>query len=481
MPAKNNRLFSLLLVVLDLAVLTVAFVLAYVARVSYDPRPLLNQMYAGEYLLSLLAIVPLWVIVFACLGLYSPINYDRRLVSWGKIFLGCFIGILLVIGWEYIGNESIFPARLVAVYAFLGAFVLIVLERETTRFIRSLSFQHGHGINRVLLIGATSINYDIIKSLSCDQKHGYKVVAVAGPKKFVPDSCDLKRYTTIDEALRHLKKDRISTVIQTSFYEEQKKNQQILAASQAAHINYCFIPGEPEFYSGKNEIDIFLDYPIIKIYQTPLVGWGSFFKRIFDLLVLLVFAPIWIPIFVLVVLAQLVFNPGPVFFKQKRLGRYKKPFNCYKFRSMNPKYSGKNVGDAVAIFKSMGRDDLVAEYTRDHKVKHDPRITRFGHILRMTSLDELAQLVNVIRGEMSLVGPRPIMPDELGEFKGRGALLLSIKPGLTGLASVSGRSKLSFDRRVDLELYYTQSWSFWLDIKILIKTIRVVFSRNGSA
>jgi exopolysaccharide biosynthesis polyprenyl glycosylphosphotransferase len=428
----------------------------------------------------LLSIVPFWILVFASLGLYSPVNYNRRLVTWGKILLGCFIGILLVIGWEYVGNEPLLPARLVTVYAFIGAVVLIIIERELARFIRSLFFQRGRGINRVLLVGSTIVNHDIIKSLSSDKKSGYQIVAVAGPKKFIPEGCKIKHYPTINEALKHLNSDRISTVMQTSLYENAHKNQQVLLTAQANHISYCFMPGEPEFYSGKNEMDVFLDYPIIRIYQTPLVGWGQLVKRIFDLLVLVVLAPIWVPVFTLVILAQLVFNPGPVFFKQRRLGRYKKPFDCYKFRSMSPEYSGKNTGDAMTIFKKMGRSDLALEYAEHHKVKNDPRITRLGHILRKTSLDELAQLINVIKGEMSLVGPRPIMPDELREFKGRGSLLLSIKPGLTGLASVSGRSNLAFSRRVDLELYYTQNWSFWFDIKILFKTVRVVLSRRGS-
>jgi exopolysaccharide biosynthesis polyprenyl glycosylphosphotransferase len=477
MPAKNNRLFGLVLIALDFLVLTTAFVLAYIARVAYDPRPLVHQVYAGEYLLALLSIVPLWLLVFASLGLYSPANYNRRLSMWWRVFLGCFIGILLLIGWEYVGNEPIFPARLVTVYAFVGAFVLIIIERELARLVRSILFQRGHGVSQVLLVGSTTVNYDIIKSLSFDIKSGYRIVAVAGPKKFTPDDFTGKHYATIGEALKNLGPNKVNTIIQTSLYEDPQKNRQVLLAAQARHINYCFIPGEPEFYSGKNETDVFLDYPIIKIYQTPLMGWGQLFKRIFDTTFLVILAPIWVPVFALIVLTQAIFNPGPIFFKQRRLGRYGKKFDIYKFRSMSSKYSGQ---DAITIFKKMGRDDLAEEYARARKIKNDPRITRFGRILRTTSLDELAQLINVLKGELSLVGPRPILPDELKFYKTRSPLLLSVKPGITGLASVSGRSELSFERRVDLELYYAQNWSFWLDTKILLKTIRVVLSQRGS-
>jgi lipopolysaccharide/colanic/teichoic acid biosynthesis glycosyltransferase len=113
-------------------------------------------------------------------------------------------------------------------------------------------------------------------------------------------------------------------------------------------------------------------------------------------------------------------------------------------------------------------------------VNNDPRITRFGKILRATSLDEIPQLINVLRGDISLVGPRPILPQELSLYKGRGSLLHSVKSGLTGLWQVSGRSDLPFEKRVELELYYAQNWSFWLDIKILFKTIGVVLFRSGA-
>jgi exopolysaccharide biosynthesis polyprenyl glycosylphosphotransferase len=477
MPAKNNRLFSLVLVGLDFTVLASAFVLAYIVRVAYDPRPLLNQVHAFEYMFSLVAIVPLWIVVFASLGLYSPINYNRRLATWGKIILGCFVGTLLVIGWEYVGGAPIFPARLVAAYAFGGACVLIVIERELARLVRSWLFERGRGVSRVLLVGHTAINYEIIKLLSYDMRHGYQIVAVAGPKKYIPDSANVQHYPTIKEALKHLKTKRINTIIQTSFYEDQRQNQTVLNAAQNNHINYCFIPGEPEFYSGKNEVDVFLNYPIIKIYQTPLVGWGRFIKRIFDTAVLVISAPIWLTLFGVTVILQKLFNPGPVFFKHKRLGRYNKVFQIYKFRSMAPEYSTQ---DAVQAFRAMGRADLVKEYQKNHKVKDDPRITRFGRFLRASSLDELAQVINILKGNMSLVGPRPVLPDEIGEYQERGALLLSVKPGLTGLWAVSGRSNLSYTERINLELYYTQNWSFWLDIKILLKTIRVVLTRRGS-
>ena len=128
----------------------------------------------------------------------------------------------------------------------------------------------------------------------------------------------------------------------------------------------------------------------------------------------------------------------------------------------------------------MGREDLAREYEKNHKVENDPRITRFGKFLRDTSIDEFPQIFNVWRGDLSLVGPRPILPQEVNFGRGKTALLHSVRSGVTGLWQVSGRSNLSFDERIELELYYAQNWSFWLDIKILFKTIGVVLFRRGA-
>jgi undecaprenyl-phosphate galactose phosphotransferase len=144
---------------------------------------------------------------------------------------------------------------------------------------------------------------------------------------------------------------------------------------------------------------------------------------------------------------------------------------------MNASYGKK---DAAIEFREMGREDLALEYETNRKVENDPRITKFGQFLRSTSLDELPQLFNVLRGDLSLVGPRPILPQEAKFAPSRTALLHSVKSGVTGLWQVSGRSNLSFDERIELELFYAQNWTFWLDIKILFKTLGVVINKRGA-
>lgn len=477
MPSKNTKFYSLILILIDFVILAIVFFASYYIRTQIDHRDLLHTVYAEDYLFSFMIIAPVWIIIFASLGLYSANVYNRRLIEWAKLCLGSFMGILLIIGWEYATHVYIFPARLVTLYVFIGSFLTLGATREAFRLTRSWLYQYNHGVNRVLIIGDSLATRDIANSLATTYKSGYKIVAMASPKRFVPPGLTTVHFSTIDAALKQIHALEIDSIIQTNLYEDEEKNQKILGAAQINHIQYNFIPGEPEFYTGKNTIDIFLGYPMITVSQTPLIGWGAIAKRVFDATTSLLLLVLLSPLLLLITLLQKIFNPGPVFYISKRLSRYSEPINLIKFRSMGAKYGKK---DASLEFEEMGRKDLAQEYKKNHKVKNDPRITRFGAFLRKTSLDELPQIFNVIKGDLSLVGPRPILPQEVKFSSTRTALLHSVKSGVTGLWQVSGRSNLSFDERIELELFYAQNWSFWLDIKILFKTIAVVFRGKGA-
>jgi exopolysaccharide biosynthesis polyprenyl glycosylphosphotransferase len=477
MTRRNTKFYGLILILVDAIILVAAFVLAYVARVQFDPRPLVQNIYAFDYLFSFLLIVPFWILIFAVIGLYQPRTYNRRLVEWAKIAVGVFLGILLVIGWQYVSDTALFPARLVAIYALIGAFVLIVFEREVLRFIRTLMFRYGRGTKRVLLIGSSSTTSDIAKNLANTAKSGYEIIAFAGPKKHLPEGFTAHHYSYVEEALKDIELNRITAIIQTDLYENAERNQKVLSIAQESHIDYSFIPGEAEFYSGKNTVDVFLGYPMISVYQTPLVGWGSIVKRIFDFIVSLLLVVVLTPFLLIILLIKKLVDRGPAFYISKRLSRFSEPIGLIKFRSMGAQYGGK---DAADEFRDMGREDLAKEYEKFRKVEHDPRITKFGHWLRATSIDELPQVFNVLRGNLSLVGPRPILPQEIKMAQGRASLLHSVKSGVTGLWQVSGRSELTFDERIELELFYAQNWTFLLDIKILFKTVWVVLRGRGA-
>lgn len=477
MPTKNARAYSIALIIADFLILVFAFSLAYIVRTQLDNRPLVANVQAVDFLVSVIFLAPLWQIVFWFLGLYSSSIYSKRLTEIGRLLIGAFIGILLVLGYAFVINQPVFPARLVAVYAFASAFVLLVFGREIMRQLRTLLFRAGIGINRVMIVGNSEAITDIAANLGDTRHSGFQVVALACPRQLLPKEFTGEHFTSAETAMLATKQLGIDTIIQTDLYDSSERNQRVLGTAQNNHIHYSFIPGEAEFYSGKNTVDVFLGYPIINVHQTPLAGWGEVVKRVFDLIITSLIIIVLSPVLLVITLLQKIFNRGPVLYISRRLTRYSKPIGIYKFRSMDARY-GKR--DAAIEFREMGREDLAVEYAQKRKVDDDPRITRFGKFIRATSLDELPQLFNVLKGDLSLVGPRPILPQELPLYKGRGALLHSVKSGVTGLWQVSGRSSLSFDKRVELELYYAQNWSFWLDIKILFKTFGALFKRGDA-
>lgn len=475
MPVKTIRFYTIALIIMDILAILAAFALAYVLRVQLDTRPLVNDISAVTFFITFVQLTPFWIITLWALGLYSPAVYQKRLTEMGKLAVASFVGILLIIGYAFVVNEPLFPARLVPIYAGVATFLFLVFGREVLRLIRDIAYYFGLGVQRVLVIGSSEATADIIENLGNTKRSGYRVVATVGKR---PHEAAAAHFSSLSKALESLDSLRVDTIIQTDLYEDSTRNQQIMGAAQERHIQYCFVPGEAEFYSGKNQIDVFLGYPIINVYQTPLVGWGEVVKRIFDIVVTVITLPVWGSIIFIFALLQVLLNRGSVFYTSPRLTRYSKKFKLVKFRTMRDRPTAHL--DAADEFRAMGREDLALEYEQNRKVKRDPRITWFGKFLRATSIDELPQLFNVLVGDLSLVGPRPILPQELKLYRGRGALLHSVKSGLTGLWQVSGRNDLGFDKRVELELYYAQNWSFWLDIKILFKTIGVVLFRSGA-
>lgn len=194
-------------------------------------------------------------------------------------------------------------------------------------------------------------------------------------------------------------------------------------------------------------------------------------KRLMDLLGSIVALIIFLPLMIIIALLIRLTDSGPVIFKQKRLGRYGKEFTMYKFRSM--------VVNAEEILKN--NSSLYAEYVNNSfciNVNKDPRVTRIGKYLRKTSLDELPQFFNVLQGDMSLVGPRPIVKEELKHYVNQAADFLNVKPGVTGYWQVSGRDDIPYPERVEVEMYYVQNHTIWFDLKIILKTAVSVFQRK---
>lgn len=477
---KNNAstLYNFCLIIGDAAAITLAFSLAYILRVTVNHTPLSADVHAHSYLTLVISLLPFWILIFGLLGLYNARVYDKRFNELGRLLIGCFIGILFVISYSYIANTVIFPARLVTLYGFGLAFFFVLLERTLVRGLRRELFSYGYGINNVLLVGDTKTTQRLLDALSNTGVTGYKILGVVGGVKHALKHHDgFRDYKSFGEAIAHLKGRPPHTIIQTELYAATPDNDEILTYAQENHAAYRFVPGNSELFVGKIEVDLFHTIPIIAVHQTALIGWGRVVKRLGDLLfgglVLLIAAP-----FMLLMAVAVKFSDGgPVFFRQTRLSRFDTPVRIFKFRTHNRKYSGLNPEEA---FAKLGRPELLKEY-REHgdSLPRDPRVTRVGRFLRRTSMDELPQLINVVRGDISLVGPRALVPEEL-EKAAQKNTILSVKSGMTGLAQISGVRDLSFTERRKLDLFYVQNWSFWGDVVILVKTFWVVLFHKGT-
>ncbi len=471
---KNNATFAyaVILILGDFLALLAAFAAAYVLRVKVDPRPVIEQIPALTYLLAFIVVLPFWILIHAFIGLYGQDVYEKRFSEIGRLLMGSFIGILVIIGYDFVTERSIFPARLVPVYGFALGFSFLVLFRTVARILRRVLFRFNIGISNVLIVGNTIASEELGRTISDTRTSGFKVLGLAGPKHH-----NLKTYASFAEAIEQIK-EPIHAIIQTELYSEQDLNNQILQYAQQHHISYRFIPGNSDMFVGNIDVELFAGLPVVAVHQTALIGWGRILKRLFDIFASTILIIVLSPILVLICILLAVFDSrGKVLFRQKRLTRFNREFTVYKFRTMRVAYSGMSPEEA---FKAMGKLQLAEKYRAngDH-LPNDPRISPIGRFLRRTSLDELPQLFNVLKGDLSLVGPRALVPEELSDYEKK-HMILSVKSGLTGLAQVSGRRDISFEERRRLDMYYVQNWSFWLDLSILLRTFRAVLGGIGA-
>lgn len=483
---KNNitLIYNVCLVVGDFLALVAAFIVAYLLRVKFNVG--LNPAEIGPsngraFLDVFLGVVPFWIIVFALLGLYNSNIYEKRFKEFGRLLVGSFIGMLIAIFWHFMAGDDVFPARLVPVYGFAFAFLFLLLFRNVARLVRVALFDFNIGLTKVLVVGNTPMTSELATWLNA-RGSGYKVVGIVGNKRYIgTHHSHIPTYGTFAQFLE-TKPAGLHGIIHTELYADEAKNAQILTYAQENHISYRFVPGNTELFVGNIEVELFRSsVPVISVHQTALLGWGRVAKRLFDIVVGSLILVVASPLMLLVAIGVKISDPkGPVFMRgpqQKRLTRFNHVFNIYKFRSHYAKFDGKRDEE---VFAMIGKPELIEEYRRNgDRLDHDFRVHPFGKFIRKTSLDELPQLFNVIKGDISLVGPRALVPHELNQYAKRHTIL-SVKSGLTGLAVVSGRREVSFEERRALDLYYVQNWSLWLDLVILLKTVRVVLFARGA-
>ncbi len=485
MRKRSELFFSVILVPIDFLALLGAFVLAYIIRVKLEGRPVAHPVPSLEFLQIILILLPVWILIFALSGLYSQSSLRGRLDEIGKVFVAVSGGVMFSILLDFLQPVSLFPSKAVPIYAYGLGLLLVLALRTLVRAVQRWLFNFGVGVHNALIVGSGEIAQRLIKDLALTRS-GYRLLGCVdnarGAAKRMPG---LPIYRTFADALEVLGSKRsIDEIIQADSALEQDEVLELVNYATNHHITYRFVPNQFGLYATNSALGSLAGVPMIEIQLTPLEGWGRVWKRIFDLMGSVVGIILLSPVLLVVAILVKVKEPdGPVLFRHRRLSRNGQDVFVMKFRTMKWKYSdGPNrpFKSALETFKAMGREDLIPEFLKVQKVENDPRVGKLGRILRKTSLDELPQLFNVLLGDMSLVGPRPIIPAELEHYGDRSASFLALKPGITGLWQISGRNDISYDDRVKLDIYYVENWSLVLDMKILLKTVFALISGRGA-
>lgn len=482
MRKRSELFFSFILVPVDFIALTSAFVVAYILRVKLAATPVAHPIGALLFLKLSLLVLPLWILIFALSGLYNLSNLRGRLDELGKIIVAVSGGVMVSIFIDFLSRQPLFPSKLVPIYAYLFGLLFVLIARVIVRVIQRGLFRYDVGVHRVLLVGSGELAQRMMKDLQ-GPRSGFQLVAAldsaTGAARRLPG---ITVYTSIEQVLPLL--PDIDQIMQADSALEPDDVYQLVTFATNHHISYRFVPNQFGLYATNSTFGNIAGIPLLEIRLTPLEGWGRIVKRSFDVIGSTLALIIFSPVFALVALGIALTDHGPLLYRQQRLSRTGKSIVIYKFRTMYAKYSSgpeyANRTTDEVLRETLKRPDLADKYAKERKLVDDPRVTPFGRWLRRTSLDELPQLYNVWVGTLSLVGPRPILEEELHYYGENAATFFALKPGLTGLWQISGRSDIGFEEKVKLDIYYVEHWSLWLDIKILLRTVLAVLSHGGA-
>jgi exopolysaccharide biosynthesis polyprenyl glycosylphosphotransferase len=463
----------------DATTVYVAFLLAYWLRYSQHLGgvvPEFAQQPMSFFQGKVVLLMVLTVVLFQVRGLYRLPRWTTLLDEASSIASGATTAMALVILYSFL--QQFYPSRLIFIYAWVLSIALLVLKRMAVRVVRERLWERGLGVDRVLIVGAGRAGERMMQWLLSQPQLGYQVVG------FVDDAVPPENWGIATqrrvERPRHLgspehirdivRRERIDEVIIALPPTAHEQMMSIMAQCRAEDIDFKLVPDLFELAMDRVNIHEVAGMPLIGLKPARIAGWNLVVKRTMDVCIsLAVLTLSIIPMIVISILIKLD-SDGPVLFRQERVGRNGRRFICYKFRTM--------VRDAESM-ESMLKESLQLD-ARLIKHKDDPRRTRVGKFLRRTSLDELPNFFNILMGEMSVVGPRPPVPREVAEYDEWHHSRLLVTPGLTGLWQVSGRSNLTFDEMVRLDLYYAEHWSPWLDVKIILRTIPAILTARGA-
>jgi exopolysaccharide biosynthesis polyprenyl glycosylphosphotransferase len=461
-------------VVFDIVLINVAFALAYYLR--YEQRFLFdlapeNYVPYSAYVPFSLALTVVSLIIFSLEGLYTP----RRGRTWFEevyaLITGTFTAIVLMVAFFFF-YRPLFYSRLI--FAYYGIFIVALLAAGRLVARAGLAYlrKRGIGVDRILIVGAGEVGRAIMRNIVAEPGLGYQVVGFVDddPEKGTTDLGRFKALGPTGNLPRLLRELRVDEVVVTLPWHTRDLIMRMLEVCETAGVRAKIVPDLFELSLSRVAVDAVGGIPLIGVRETTIRGWNLAVKRVMDLIIAIGGLILLSPFLAFLALLIRLDSPGPIIFRQTRVGRGGKLFVAYKFRTMR-------------VGAEEEREELAAlnEATGPlFKIRNDPRLTRVGKVLRRLSWDEWPQLVNVARGEMSIVGPRPPLPSEVEQYREWHKKRLEVSPGMTGMWQVSGRSEVTFDEMVMLDIYYIENWSPWLDMWIALKTIPTVVLARGA-
>ncbi|HWQ13824.1 MAG TPA: sugar transferase [Roseiflexaceae bacterium] len=480
---RRSALGHMMEPLVDAALILVGFAAAYGMRylVRWPPpldsivREVLTQNFVPitAFLPIALLLMVLLLAQFAAKGLYRMPRAAGLLDHTGIIISSTTGAIALLIVVVFI-FRPFYYSRLIFAFAWIVIILLLCAWRALLISVRRWRWTRGIGRERILVVGGTGLGRHVMEGIVAHPFLGY---ALAG---YLDDRPPAQAPEHLNQHFRHVGRIReleavlrgggIDQVIIALPFWEHQRLPELVSACRAAGVEFRVAPDLYELSFDRVDVGELVGIPLIGLKQLSLQGWNLVVKRTMDLALVALALPLVLPLSLLIALAIRCDSPGPVIFRQQRVGKHGRRFTCYKFRTM--------VADAEER-----KAELQALNEADgplFKIRNDPRTTAVGRFLRRYSLDELPQLWNILRGEMSWVGPRPATPAEVEQFQEWHHRRFEVTPGLTGLSQVLGRSDISFDEMVRLDIFYAEHWSPAMDVRILLQTVPAVLYGKGA-
>ncbi len=467
MIKDNQKVFNRLMVIIDAAITAASFMLAYFLKfyiLNNGPGP--GVLPAVTYLRIALFILPIYALIYYFSGVYAPKRTVRRRFEVFGIIKANTIGILTLIILLYMIIREFNVSR--SVMAFFYAINICATSSFRIVLRRGLSTirSKGYNLKHILLVGYSRAAEEYIDRLTDNPQWGYAAVGILDDH--IPAGTVYKgvkvlgRLGNLEVILPENKLDEIAITLSLKDYDYLEE---IVGTCEKSGVHTKFIPDYNSLIPSKPYTEDLMGLPVINIRYVPLTNTGNMLiKRAMDIAGALFGILITSPIMLVAAILVKLSSPGPVIFKQERVGLHNKPFYMYKFRSME--------------------QQSAKEEKKAWTVKNDPRVTNVGKLLRKTSLDELPQLFNILKGDMSLVGPRPERPLFVEKFKEeipRYMVKHQVRPGLTGWAQVNGlRGDTSIRKRIEYDIYYIESWTLGFDIKIILMTFLTGFINKNA-